>query len=396
MKLILPVVGVRGDVQIFLALAKELQSAGHEVLVATKERFKYVAEMYNIPFYSLGGGDDDGSIELQAVMNAKSVLEGAKIGLGFFFQAVRNQTGTLQELFPKYDAVIGYGSFGQAEADKLGIPFFSVVIDPAMAEKRYTWNLGKNLALFMEKTALHFLMGKENTAFRAEIGAPAQKTVASPKKIILPMSNAIISAENHWTEKNVLTGYWFLQNPTDFSPSEELLTFLAGDEKPLFITFGSAGWSESDNATIIKLISQSLTETGERGLMVIQGAYNKNDVPENLCIVNEVPYNWILDKVSAVIHHCGMGTTAETLRAGLPSIPVPHMIDQFQWAKRLVKAGVSTEALDRKTLTAEKLTMAIKELKSATTLRKKAEEIAKSIAAEAGVTEAVKAIETAL
>lgn len=392
MKLILPVVGVRGDVQIFLALAKELALDGHEVVVATKERFRYVAEMYDIPFFSLGGGNDDGTKELQAVMNAKSVLEGAKIGLSFFFQAMREHTETFQKIFPDFDAVIGYGSFGQAEADKLGIPFFSAVIDPSMAEKRYTINPLKNLALFMEKTALHFLMGKETTAFRAEIGAPSVKSVSSPKKILLPMSTTMVQADSNWTEKNALTGYWFLRNPSTFSPSEELISFLDNGSKPLFITFGSAGWSESDNDEIIKTITETLEKTNERGVMIIQGEYDTSLVKENLLIVNEVPYNWILDKVSAVIHHCGMGTTAEALRAGLPSIPVPHMIDQFQWAKRLFKAGVSTKPIERKKLTSGQLVSAINDTKANENLRTKAVEISKIVASENGLERAVKAI----
>lgn len=394
MKVILPVIGVRGDVQIFLAFAKELQSAGHDVLVVTKERFKNVAQMHHIPFYSLGGKNDDGTKEVQTIMNAKSVLDGAKIGLSFFFQAVRDQSEVFQNIFSDFDVVIGYGSFGQAEADKLGIPFFSVVIDPTMAEKKYTGNIGKNLVLFMEKMALHFLMGKENTAFRNEIGAPSLKSVESPKKIILPMSSSIVQADTNWTEKNSLTGYWFLQNPNDFSPSVEIVSFLKAGNKPLFITFGSAGWSESDNDEIIKIVINALTETDERGIMLINGEYNKSLISENLFIVNEIPYNWILDKVSAVIHHCGMGTTAEVLRAGLPSVPVPHMVDQFQWAKRLVDADVSTQAIDRKKLTAAKLSSAIVELKTNCALREKAVAISKQIASEKGLKNAVKVIES--
>lgn len=53
---------VRGNVQISFALAKESAAAGYEVLVATKECFRYLAEMYDIPFYSLGGTDDNGII----------------------------------------------------------------------------------------------------------------------------------------------------------------------------------------------------------------------------------------------------------------------------------------------------------------------------------------------
>ena len=66
-------------------------------------------------------------------MKAKNDLEAAKLGIAFFFQGVREQTQTLQNIFPEYDLIIGYGSFGLAEADKYKMPFISVVINPAMA-----------------------------------------------------------------------------------------------------------------------------------------------------------------------------------------------------------------------------------------------------------------------
>jgi UDP:flavonoid glycosyltransferase YjiC (YdhE family) len=91
-----------------------------------------------------------------------------------------------------------------------------------------------------------------------------------------------------------------------------------------------------------------------------------------------------------------MGTTAEVLKSGIPSIPVPHMIDQFAWAKRIHSIGVSTKPISRKELTAQSLANAITEAVSNTQIKDKAKAISEQINSENGIADAVRAIEDAM
>ena len=56
-----------------------------------------------------------------------------------------------------------------------------------------------------------------------------------------------------------------------------------------------------------------------------------------------------------MVHHCGAGTTHTTLRAGTPSVPVPHVSDQFAWAAELHRLGAAPQMLRRTKWNAKKL-----------------------------------------
>lgn len=394
MKILLPVIGVRGDVQVFFALAKALKNEGHEVTVAVNSKFQKLGESYGISCYSLEGNPEDGVNELQEIMKAKSTTEAAKIGTNFFFKGVREQTKTLQELCPLFDLIIGYGSLGLAEADKANKTFISVVIDPTIAEKKFSKNMRLNMGLLVEKIALYFLLGKKYEQFRKEIGAPPSSKSNNPQLILLPMSQHVVKSNDNWTSKNVISGYWYLEVPSSYAPPDDLQKFIENGEKPIFISFGSAGWSEEDNISLLKILFEAVRLAGSRAIILNKEKY-AGEIPDHIYLVQEIPFDWLFDYCSCVVHHCGLGTTAEVLRAGLPSIPVPYMIDQFAWAERIHSLGAATRPIPRKELTTDKLSKAITEALDNPVIRENAQELGLKIREEDGLKSAVRAIESA-
>ena len=60
-----------------------------------------------------------------------------------------------------------------------------------------------------------------------------------------------------------------------------------------------------------------------------------------------------------LIHHGGAGTTATGLRAGKPTIIIPHNADQPAWGKKVFELGVGSKPIKKSNLTADKLANAI-------------------------------------
>jgi UDP:flavonoid glycosyltransferase YjiC (YdhE family) len=238
-------------------------------------------------------------------------------------------------------------------------------------------------------------MGKKYEQFRKEIDAPSSSKSKNPQLILLPMSQHVVKPSENWTSKNVISGYWYLEAPSSYSPPRDLQKFIENGEKPIFISFGSAGWSEEDHISLLKILFEAVRLADSRAIILNTEKY-AGKIPDHIYLVQEIPFDWVFDYCSCVVHHCGLGTTAEVLKAGLPSIPVPYMIDQFAWAERIHSLGVATHPIPRKELTAGKLSKAIREALDNSIIRENAEELRLKIREEDGLKSAVRAIESVM
>jgi UDP:flavonoid glycosyltransferase YjiC (YdhE family) len=53
-----------------------------------------------------------------------------------------------------------------------------------------------------------------------------------------------------------------------------------------------------------------------------------------------VPHSLLFPRAAVIVHHGGVGTTGQALRAGKPQLIVPHMGDQHDHAHRIERLGV--------------------------------------------------------
>ena len=139
---------------------------------------------------------------------------------------------------------------------------------------------------------------------------------------------------------------------------------------------------------------KAFQKTGCRA--VIQG-FKKTladyELPDSMIAVGSVPHSWLFRHGKFVIHHCGFGTSASTMIYGIPSIPVPHVLDQLGFAMQLEKIDVATKHIDAKDLSEERIVAAIEEMNSTYAVKKRnAESISEKIRTENGVSEAVRLI----
>lgn len=139
------------------------------------------------------------------------------------------------------------------------------------------------------------------------------------------------------------------------------------------------------------LVIKALKLSGKRGIINTGGSgmNHTEGIAEDIFFVKDIPHEWLFPKMSAVVYHGGAGTTAEGLRAGVPSVIIPYGNDQFAWGRKIHELGA--KAIPRKELTAEKLSAAISSTQ-VNEIQSKAQEIGKQIRAEKGAEKAAQVI----
>jgi UDP:flavonoid glycosyltransferase YjiC (YdhE family) len=102
-----------------------------------------------------------------------------------------------------------------------------------------------------------------------------------------------------------------------------------------------------------------------------------------------------LERASGIVHHGGFGTTSAGFRAGIPTLVVPHIIDQFIWGQKVAELSAGPQPIPRAKLTSLGMADGLSQM-SAPDMRARAAALGSAIRDEPdGVREAVRLIECA-
>jgi sterol 3beta-glucosyltransferase len=203
-------------------------------------------------------------------------------------------------------------------------------------------------------------------------------------------SEHIVPRPADWGEHVHITGYWFPEDE-EWQPSDDLIEFIEAGPPPVFIGFGSMPLRDPQGTTANLL--QALKLSGRRAILQMGwGGLAKQALPKNVFKLDYAPYGWLFPRMAAVVHHGGSGTTAFGLRAGVPSIIVPFLFDQFYWGNRIAALGVGPNPVPHKKLTAERLAEALTIAVSDKEMGRRAADLGEKIRAEDGLSAAVDVI----
>jgi UDP:flavonoid glycosyltransferase YjiC (YdhE family) len=135
---------------------------------------------------------------------------------------------------------------------------------------------------------------------------------------------------------------------------DEVASWISAGSPPIYFGFGST--PVQSPAETVTMIAEACAELGERAL-IYSGAESSAAHPDHVKIVGQVNYTTILPMCRAAVHHGGAGTTAASLRAGLPTLVLWDVADQFIWATQVkrLKVGSARRLLriTRKSLVAQ-------------------------------------------
>ncbi len=175
-------------------------------------------------------------------------------------------------------------------------------------------------------------------------------------KSIYAISPTLIPEANNWAKDIRVLGYHKSNCSGKWHPGSPLLEFMDKHTKLIFVTFGSMVSNEPEKKTqiILDILERNkipaIVDIGAGGL-IEPPKYNQ----ELVFFVKEIPYERIFDKIYAVIHHGGSGTTHLGLKYGCPTLIIPHITDQFEWDRAISEKGLGPKGVNIEKITAQRL-----------------------------------------
>lgn len=404
MKIALLTLGTRGDVQPFAVLGKALKARGHEVTICSAANFADFLLPYDLNFVAVDA-------DFQEILNSE---EGKKMMSNPFsarkhlnrliYPMMRDAMTKFHQLSKENEVVLFHvKAMADYYADGLACKFIRTNVVPAIEPTREFINpivSFSGLPSFMNRMSYKLsdlgmkMMSKPIYQFRESIGLK-KKFKKLHLTSIYGISNYFLTKPKDYPANSYYTGFWFENSDTELE--KELVDFISNGEPPLLLTFGSMPYkSKIDLPKALQRITKELNTR----LVVIKGwgLNNTEELQNNprIKVVRSAPYDKLMPQIRAAVHHGGIGTVAECLRAGKPFLTCPVLYplgDQHFWGTVAYKKGLGLKPIPLKKMNEERLLVAARELRNNKQLYENSRKIMEQLKSENGVVNAIEVIE---
>jgi sterol 3beta-glucosyltransferase len=377
--------GSTGDAQPFFALGAEMRRRGHRPVLALSPNFASHAEGLGLEFAPIGPelklADIRGVITTQLAM--ANPIDQARHFLDTVMPIMPGIFSQLREICRTADVVVSspHQFAGHMVHETLNIPLVSVHLS----------HFGAQGSRDLRDASAPVI-----NEFRAREGLPPLHDpltvdAVSTQLALYAVSRFILRRPAQWPAHRHVTGFFHLDDEK-WQPPASLVEFIAAGEPPLVFTFGSV--VHDDPEALTRLVLEVIAATGRRA--IIQHGWSglaRQPLPDNVYAAPFTSHSWLFPQAACVVHHGGAGTTAAALRAGVPTVVVPHTLDQPIWAEFARALGCAAAVIPFPQLTYGKLLEGINRCLTVNRYRQAAAKLGEQVRTEQGVLTACQLIE---
>ena len=348
--------GTGGDVWPALGVAAGLRAAGHEVEVASYAQFEPDARAAGLPFHAVGSREE---YLAQVRQPAFWTMQGPHLAMaegGYVRLAIPRVYELVDAMRDRRPVLVctrnAYGA--RFAAERHGLACVSLVYAPQqlITEDRLPYPLNTRLVRALPrwyKRAGLRLGDRGNLdrlrptldALRAPLGLPPIGRLrdwlffGSPALALYPAWYDDLGA---LAADRVGQGDFVLRHVDESAALDEpLRRFLDAGPPPVVCTLGTG---IAHAAQRYAQVARALARTGRRGLFVTPFAENvPADAGAHVLRVDYANLATVLRRASLLIHHGGIGTAAQALRAGTPQLTLPFAYDQADNGDRVRRLG---------------------------------------------------------
>lgn len=357
MKFALASYGTRGDIEPSAAVGRELLRRGHDVRLAVPPELVGFVESIGLAAVPYGPTVQEFlDEEFLRNMWSDSFRHPIRSILKIWEPLIKfwgDTSTTLKALAEDADLLTTGLNFEQAAAnvaEYYGIPLASFHHFPMRANGQLVPSMPSPLVR-STMTTLEWLFWratkKIDNAQRRELGLPkatrrSQRRIADRGWLEIQTYDDVffpgLAAEwAKWGSRRPFVGALTMELTTD--ADDDVASWIASGTPP--ICFGSGSIPVESPTTTVEMIATACAQLGERALICFGGT-EFSDVPyfDHVKVVGPVNYASIFPACRAVVHHGGSGTTAASLRAGIPTLALWSSADQPYWAAQIKRLKV--------------------------------------------------------
>ncbi len=410
MRILIVVAGTEGDVRPHVALGQGLAADGHCVTLLTSGNFERLIRDAGLAFSPLNADFRQLMEEERERIGRKSAAVIVWRSLRRFGELSRSWVEEARPAASQADLIIGAAVglyFGSVLAEAYQVRFVRSTVIPTEPAREMPPPY-VSLPQRMPPVVNRFLYGALRRIWW-QFARPGQVRIrsalglgppsrfgpwSSPWLGRAPMLNGfsphIVTPSVDWGPHIATVGFWILDQREE-PPSDALRDFVEQGPPPIVIGFGSTIARGQDR--LASIVGDAIALSGHRAVVV--GGWgelaSRLEGQAGVFSTPRAPFDWLLPRTRLAVHHGGIGTISAVLRAGLPSVSVPFMFDQFFWAHRLFRLGVAPRPLDQTRMTARLLAEAIAQA-DAPPMHENAQRLQESLRGEDGIANAIAAL----
>ncbi len=352
--ILLCTIGSAGDVNPFIGIGGQLRKRGFRVVLVTSQYFEAQARSEGLEFFGLGSAED-----------YRSIIEDPDLwspDKGFKVFAERVVFPIME---PAYEFIAGFdpsntlllaqGQFFAAHIahEKLGMPFITVHLQPAAFRSVYEFPLSpvplppflvRGLFTLVDALLLDKLFAPNINRFRLTLNLPPIRKIFggwmhSPQLNLGLFPDWFAQPQPDWSPQTQLTSFVFYdkQNGIEELPAD-LENFLNAGSPPIVFTAGTA-MKHADQ--FYRDCIGACQILGQRGILLTGHPEQlPAELPAGIQHFSYLPFSKVLPRALALVHHGGIGTTAQAIAAGIPHVIRPMAHDQPDTAARVEKLGI--------------------------------------------------------
>lgn len=374
--ILLCTIGSAGDVNPFIGIGGQLKKRGFRVILVTSQYFESQARSEGLEFFGLGRSEDYRSIISDP--DLWSPDKGFKVFADrVVFPIMEPAYEIIAGFDPSTTILVAQGQFFAAHIahEKLEMPFITVHLQPAAFRSVHEFMLSpvplppfliRGLFTLIDAFLLDKLFAPNINRFRLRLNLPPIKKVFggwmhSPQLNLGLFPDWFAQPQPDWPPQTKLTSFVFYdkQNGDEQLPAD-LENFLNAGNPPIIFTAGTA-MKHADH--FFRDCIEACRMLGQRGILLTGHPEQLPlELPAGIRHFSYVPFSKALPRARALVHHGGIGTTAQAIAAGIPHVIRPMAHDQPDTAARVEKLGIGATLNPNKfnaTSLAEKLKMLI-------------------------------------